>query len=627
MSGVRSATSGRDGHGGRSSTSRGRRVVELVRRSTRLVWSCSPRLFVALVALQIVAAASLGAQVLVVAQVLERILDLTEAGVTPGLVWSVAALAGLMALGALIAVAQGSVRRLLGELVARSMNEKVQDVATTVPLRNFEDPEFFENLQRVRQSAMTRPFQVTQGLFTVIGTVASSVAVGAALVALYPWLLPLLAVGAVPVLLTSRRESALEFRFTVAQTTNQRERTYVNYVQTNRDEAKEIRAFQVSPWLRDRYRALYDSYLEALRKHLGRRLRLATLGQVLSGVVLVGTLLLLVVLIANGEVGVADAGAAIVGIRALQGQIQGLVGGVQQIHESGLYLDDLEAFFRHHADEATGPAGADDLPPFDGARIEKVSFRYPGSGTEALQDVTIEVGRGEVVAVVGENGSGKTTAAKVLAGLYEPDAGDVLWGETPYAKLSQDDLRSRVAVIFQDFVRYAFSATENIALDRAGIDARQDPAGREDVRAAARAADIDGALSRLPHGYATRLSRMFDDSADLSGGQWQRLAIARAFYRDADLVILDEPSAALDPRAEHDLFSSLRTTLRGRSALFISHRFATVRGADRIYVMDSGRVVESGTHTELMARRGLYAELFELQAGAYFPDGWSSSAP
>lgn len=581
-----------------------------------------------LVALQVTAAVALALQVLVVAQVLERILDLPDAGITPGLVWSVVALASLMALGSVVTVAQGSVRRLVGELVARSMAEKVQDVATTVPLRNFESPEYFDNLQRVRQSAMSRPFQVTQGLFTVIGALASCLGVGAALVSLYPWLLPLLAVGAVPVLLTSRRESALEFRFSVDQTTNQRERTYVNYVQTSRDEAKEIRAFQVAPWLRERFRALYDTYLAALRRHLGRRLRLSVLGQTLSGLVLVATLLLLVLLISRGEVSVADAGAAIVGIRALQGQIQGLVGGIQQIHESGLYLDDLEAFFRHHEDEAsTVPRAVDGMPPFAGVRIDGATFRYPGASVEALTDVSIEVGPGEVVAVVGENGSGKTTAAKVLAGLYEPDDGTVLWGETPYSKLAEDDLRSRVAVIFQDFVRYAFSAAENIALDGAGPQARRDPHGAEQVRQAARAAGVDGALARLPHGYATRLSRMFDDSSDLSGGQWQRVAIARAFYRDADLVILDEPSAALDPRAEHALFTSLRETLRGRSALFISHRFATVRGADRIYVMDSGRVVESGTHAELMAERGLYAELFDLQAGAYFPDGWSSAAP
>ncbi|WP_277209504.1 ABC transporter ATP-binding protein [Isoptericola croceus] len=603
-------------------------MVSLVRRSTRIVWSCSRRLFVALVVLQLVAACALALQVLVVAQVLDGILALEDTGLGGQLVWSVLALAGLMALGSVVAVAQGSVRRLLGELVARSMAEKVQEVATTVPLRNFESPEFFENLQRVRQSAMSRPFQVTQGLFTAIGALASSIGVGAALVALYPLLLPLLAVGAVPVLLTSRRESALEFRFTVEQTTNQRERAYVNYVQTSRDEAKEIRAFQVSPWLRGRFRALYDSYLVALHRHLGRRLRLATLGQVLAGLVLVATLLFLVWLIAQGEVGVAAAGAAIVGIRALQGQIQGLVGGIQQIHESGLYLDDLDAFLRYHESTiSTVRPDPDGMPSFVGARLDGVSFRYPGASVEALRDVSIEVGPGEVVAVVGENGSGKTTAAKVLAGLYDPDDGTVVWGETPYGKLAEDDLRSRIAVIFQDFVRYAFSAAENIALDGAGPDARRDERGSEQVRGAARAADIDGILARLPHGYATRLSRMFDDSADLSGGQWQRVAIARAFYRDADLVILDEPSAALDPRAEHALFTSLRETLDGRSALFISHRFATVRGADRIYVMDSGRVVESGTHAELMAERGLYAELFDLQAGAYFPDGWSSSAP
>lgn len=598
------------------------RLRRLVARSTALVWRSGRGLFAGMVALQVVAAAALAAQVAAVARVLDVIISLPGAGggSFASLVGPIALLAGLMATTSIVTALQDMVRRMLGERVARTMAEQVQEVATGVPLRRFESPGFFDRLQRVRANALSRPFQVTQGLFTFIGAAAASIGVGVALVAIHPLLLPLLALGAAPLLLTSRRESRLEFGFTLDQTPNQRERFYVSMVATGRDEAKEVRAFDVAPWLHRRFRLLYDRYLADLRTHLGRRARLTVLGQVASGLTLTATLLALVWFIASGDVTVAEAGAAIVAIRMLQGQIQGMLGGVQQVFESGLYLDDVEAFLQlarsdqqREGDVALSPAPSDVV-------CDDVSFRYPGAERDALQGVTLQVRPGEVVALVGENGSGKTTAAKVIAGLYEAAQGTVSWGGTDYRQARPADLRDRIAVIFQDFVRYAFSARENIALGDA--DRHEDaPAVDARTRGAARAAGIDDTLASLAHGYDTRLSKMFAASSDLSGGQWQRVAIARAFYRDAQLVILDEPSAALDPRAEHALFESLRTTLEGRAALFISHRFSTVRSADRIYVMADGRVVESGTHEELMEQRGEYAEMFTLQASAYLPSG------
>lgn len=592
------------------------RLSSLIRQSVRLVWTSGRGLFLALLALQVAAALALAGQVLAVQALLEAILQLEDGGAVGSTLWlAMVALAALTGFTSIATAVQTHLQRLLGERVARAMWDKVLEVATGVPLRHFESSDFFNRLQRVQSNALSRPYQVTQGLIAMVGALGASLGVGAALVSISPLLLPLLLVGGLPVLLTSRRESRLEFDFSVSQTPQLRMRQYLTLLQTGRDEAKEVRAFGLAGWLRERFDRVYSQYLSDLTAHVRRRSLLSVLGNVGTSVVLMLTLAVLVWMIVDGQVTVAGAGAAIVAIRMLASQVQALFAGVQRIFESGLFLDDLADFLRHRAhaaqddDRPEAPAGFAEL------QADGVTFRYPGQEQPAVRGVDVTLRRGEVVAIVGENGSGKTTLSKLVAGLYEPDEGAIRWDGTDVREWSTSSMRSRIAVIFQDFVRYALTALDNVAMGRVAA-----PPDVERAREAARAAGAESAIDALPTGFQTPLSRIFAGGRDLSGGQWQRVAIARGFYRDAPLVILDEPSAALDPRAEHDLFASLRETLRGHTVLFISHRFSTVRSADRIFVMDEGEVVEHGSHDELMAQRGLYAELFSLQAAAYLAE-------
>jgi ATP-binding cassette, subfamily B, bacterial len=592
------------------------RLTRLIARSLSMVWQSARTPFLALTGLQLLNAIALVLQIVAVELALTALLDLS--GSTADLwrlVQPVLLLAGLTAVTAVIGSTQAGLSRYAGELVAAVMWKRVLRVATRVDLRKFESARFYDRLQRVQANALTRPYQITYGLVATMGAAAASVGLVVALALVHPTLLPLLLIGGVPLLLTSRRQSQLEFDFLARQTQSMRLRNYLTWVQTGREEAKEVRSFGLGRNFGQRLNTLYADYLRDLAQHLWHRSRLGAAGSLGSAALLALTLFLLAWLISTSRLSIAEAGAALVAIRLLASQVHSGFAGVQAVFESGQFIDDLDGFLTL-APAAEG-GSREIAPPADFHRIraDAVTFSYPGRSQLALQAANIEINRGEVVALVGENGSGKTTLAKVMAGLYEPGSGAVRWDGIDVRTFRPDRFRERIAIIFQDFVKYALSAEENISVARP-----DDDIDLGAVREAARLAGADAFLSALPAGYQTPLSRRFVGGHELSGGQWQKVAIARAFYRSAPLVIIDEPTAALDARAEYELFSSLHEILRGRSALIISHRFSTVRTADRIYVLDHGRVVEQGTHDELVALGGQYAELFHLQASAYSVD-------
>lgn len=590
-----------------------RALPSLLRSAARLLWAASPAQTTKTLALVTFSSLALFGQVVLIGQVLAAVLDVDRSRGEVGDAVLPVVLFAILTAAAAVASSVGYLQlRVLGELVSRGVWRRVLDVSEAVPLSGYDDPDFYDQAERVRTEAARRAETVAHAFVFFVGDALGAVATTLGVLIVAPALTPILLLSGVPLLLTSRAAGRLEFAFASEHTPRSRERSYLQNLLAERDEAKEVRAYSLSEALRRRWEENFETHLGDLRGHITRRVRLAALGSFGSSVMIAGALLLAVLLVARGDLAIASAGAAVVAVRMLGGRVVGTSRGLSTIFESSLFLRDLDDF------TTRGPVHGDgELRPPAPARFSRltasdVTFTYPGAAHPSLRGVSVELRQNEVIAVVGENGSGKSTLAKLLANLYEPDEGTVCWDGVDVRKYDADSVRRRIAVIFQDFIRYRFTARANIALGRPGEDA--DEAA---VRRAARDADADGFLGALPAGYDTVLSKEYDGGTDLSLGQWQRVALARAFIRDAPFIILDEPSAALDARAEDELFERIRTLFTGRTVLLISHRFSTVRMADLIVVVADGHITEAGSHDELVRAGGTYAELYGLQARAY----------
>ena len=589
-----------------------RKLPKLVFGAVALVWRAGPRVLALTVGLQIVGSGALALQV-----VAGRFLlgDLIASSSTHdfhrAIPWLVV-LAVTLAASAIISVLNTELQRLLSELVSRFSLKRVVDAATAADLIRFENPQFHDRLQRAVVNAAIRPLQMTTGLLTVGSSGFAALAVMAALISIQPLLLALGVVAVVPVTLMSLAVGRALYRFAIEQTPLDRRRIYLQQLLTQKDSAKEIRAYNLADYLGARFSSLYDMRIAALRDVVRTRIKLGVGGGILTGAVTGGTLGLLILLVSDRRMSLAGAGAAAAALLVLSSQLQGLAGGIGALYESALYIQDFNSFVdlipALDGDRSTVP-----VPEHIGTiKAQKVGFTYPSRTEPSLVDVDLEIRPGQVIALVGENGSGKTTLAKLLADLYQPTSGRITWSGTDLKHLSPTEARRKVAVLFQDFVRYFLSAYENIALG-----SWEQKEQQADVVQAARRAGADDFLSNLPNGYETVLGPQFFGGSDLSGGQWQRVALSRAFFRRSDLVILDEPTAALDPRAEAALFTAVKELFVGQSVVLISHRFATVRLADHIYVLHQGHIVEHGSHKALMALDGRYAEMFTLQAAAF----------
>jgi ATP-binding cassette subfamily B protein len=587
-----------------------RRIPALARRAARMVLAAGRREFVTSTALQVVSAAAIGVQLVVGRGALSELLEADRSGtglaaVTP---WAVG-LAALTALSLFASTVQREQQQILGELVSRYMQGRTLEIAARVELAAFEHPDFHNRLQRV-QTGSQQPLNMVYGVSGLISAMVGVIGVSAALIAIEPLLIPLILTVLFPAWMAASRRSSAFWNFFWRMTPSDRERNYVGHLLSGRDEAKEVRAFGLGGLLLDRWSRLFGIRLAELRKVARRQLVYTLFSTAAIGVLLGGIILLVALLASTGRVTLAEAGVAIAGIAVVGARLAGAGWSVSTLAEAGFYLDDFEIF----VELGNEPPPATNATPTGFSRItaSDVTFTYPSATEPALTDVSLHIDRGEVVALVGENGSGKSTLAKLLAGLYRPERGAVAWDGVDISTLDQTEFSRRVAIIFQDFLRYHLSAADNIGLGR--YEAAED---RPAIGEAAAQAGADMFIEKLANGYDTLLGPEFLGGVDLSVGQWQRMALARAFFRNAPLVILDEPTAALDARAEHELFEKIRSLLAGRTVLLISHRFSSVLTADRIYVLHEGRVVEAGTHQELIEQEGRYAEMFNLQAAAY----------
>jgi len=387
---------------------------------------------------------------------------------------------------------------------------------------------------------------------------------------------------------------------------------YLRGILTIRASAKEARAFGLGPYLLAKQQGLFDRQIVELRQLISQRLRRELLATFASSAVNAAGLLFILWLHFSGKISLADMAAGVGALFLMVPRLGMLVGATGMLHENALFVDDFWSFLELTPAQM-GTSSSDPVPrTLSRVSVKDLTFGYPESKTPVLKGVSMEIGRGETVALVGENGAGKTTLAKLLCRLYDPSSGAISWDGRDLTSCDPDDLREQIAVIFQDFVHYQLTARENIGFG--DIAALHDDAA---ISEAARQAGADRFLEGLPDGYETMLGRLFEAGHELSIGQWQKVALARAFIRDAPLVIMDEPTASLDARAEYQLFESMRELFEDRAVLLISHRFSSVRMADRIYVLRDGEITEFGTHAELIDADGLYAELFSLQAATY----------
>ena len=590
-----------------------------------LVWQASPALLLITMVLRLIRAVLPVAALWIGKLIIDEVVRLSALPGRPADLWGwwnsdalglliayVLAEFALAILSDVLGRVVGLVDTLLSDRLTMSSSIRLMEHAATLDLENFEDAEFQDKLERARRQASGR-MTLMGLLFTQMQNLVTVATFAAGLVIFNPWLILLLALALIPAFIGEAHFNAQSYSLDFGRTPERRELDYVRQTAASVESAKEVKIFGLNGFLTDRYRALSESFYTASRKIAQKR---ALWGGVLTALGTLGYYAAYAWIIAGtlaGQLTLGDLTFLSGSFLRLRGLLEGLLTSFSSTAAQALYLDDLFSFFEVEPKILSGP----DALPFphpirEGFVFENVGFRYDGAERWAVRGLNFTLHVGETLALVGENGAGKTTLVKLLARLYDPDEGRITLDGHDLRAYDLESLRGAMGVIFQDFMRYNLSAADNIAVGRI-----EDRDNRPRIIDAARRSLADQVINGLPKQYDQMIGKRFRNGVELSGGEWQKLAIARAYMRGAEVLILDEPTAALDARSEFEVFQRFKELSAGKTAILISHRFSSVRMADRILVLADGQVESSGSHEELLAQSGRYAELFELQAAGY----------
>jgi ATP-binding cassette subfamily B protein/ATP-binding cassette subfamily C protein len=583
-----------------------------------MVWKADKAAVIAVAALTVVAAVVPAAIAWVGKLIVDGVVRAAKSGLPADrqfVYLAVAGELGLMVLSTVVTRAQGLVRELLRANLGNVINERILQKALELELRHFEDSDTYDKMQNARREASSRPLSLALGALSIVQALVTLAAYAAILVRLSPWSVLVLVVASIPAFAAEAKLAGESFRLYSWRAPEGRRLNYLEWILTRDSHVKEVKLFDLGEVILGRYRALFQKFYSEDRRLAFRRMAWGLGLGLVSLLAFYGCYALVAGRAASAEISLGDMTLYLAVFRQGQGAFQSILSAVGGMYEDALFMSNLFLYLNI----PTGGEQPRVLPALSPPRgqanaieLRNVSFRYQGKTDWALKDVSLTLQPGEKLGLVGENGAGKSTLVKLLLRLYEPTEGAILYGGVDIRDMDPKDLRSRIGAVYQDFVRYQFTAAENIGLGEVRY--------LEDRPRIEKAAEEGGAaqvISTLPKKFDTVLGGWFEAGQELSMGQWQKLAVARAFMRDAEVLVLDEPTASIDAEAEHELFQRFKALAADRIAIIISHRFSTVRIADRIAVLHGGRVEELGTHHELVEKGGRYAHLFKLQAQGY----------
>ncbi len=586
-------------------------------RAVRLVWQTAPT-WTLLNGLMIVIQGFLPLAGL---YLVKRLLDAVTTGLAashPESAYQNAGLWILLAAGvALLTALARSVGEYSAEAQAQQVTDAIADIlhakSIAVDLEYYEDPGYYDTLHRAQKEAIYRPTRIVNGLIQVAQSGLSLLGILGLLVSFNGWLAVLLVLASLPGALVRLWYSQRLYGFERSETEKERRAWAYHNILTDVPYAKEIRLYNLGALFKNRYRELREKIRAGKLTLAGRRVRADLATQILTTLALFGSLAWIVRQTLLGSVTLGDLMVYYLGFQSGLSFLQMTLKGLAGLYEDNLFLTNLYQFL-DLTPKIVAPPQPHPVPePMQrGISFEGVSFTYPSREQAALKNINLTIAPGEVIALIGANGSGKTTLIKLLCRLYDPTQGAITVDGLDLRTLDPIQWRRQLGVTFQDYAHYAMTVRENIWLGN--LESQPDP---ERIAQAAQRSGADEFIRRLPQTYETMLGHWFQKGQELSGGEWQKIALARTFWREASVLVLDEPTSSLDPLAEAELFREFRALLDGRSAILISHRFSTVQMADRIYVLDQGRIVESGTHTALVSQAGLYAQLYQTQAQHY----------